>query len=346
MTGPAAVPVGADGNVETMVPPAPEEPGALGAPDAGTTRSGRLRRRGPSGGEAVVTPPTVDSAWASGFEPVRGGGAGLAGVLGDDRPFFYRDGAPPLTRSDGGVWVMLAVVGFLVGQIVALIAVLGAAALAGQSHNLDAIGRESIPPEWYVLSSLVGLWVGFLGAPWLASRFRGTRHFVADLGLRFRWVDLAGIVVGVGGQLLVAVLYAPFIKHLHNFSAPTQKLTGSSHGFGFFVIAVFTVVGAPFMEELFFRGLLLRGLLRLFAPGDLGRRRARLLAIAGAVVLDGLLFALAHAEWEQFAGLALFGMALALISYRTGRLGMNMVAHGTFNLVAVIAVLGTRGVIH
>jgi len=42
-------------------------------------------------------------------------------------------------------------------------------------------------------------------------------------------------------------------------------------------------------------------------------------------------------------GLGLFGAVLAAVSYRTNRLGMNMVAHASFNLVAVIAVLGSRG---
>jgi len=56
---------------------------------------------------------------------------------------------------------------------------------------------------------------------------------------------------------------------------------------------------------------------------------------------------LAHAEWVQLAGLALFGVALATVSYRTGRLGMNMVAHASFNLVAVVTILNQRGgVIH
>jgi len=36
-----------------------------------------------------------------------------------------------------------------------------------------------------------------------------------------------------------------------------------------------------------------------------------------------------------------------LVTYRTGRLGMNMVAHASFNAVAIIAVLHTRaGLIH
>jgi membrane protease YdiL (CAAX protease family) len=39
-------------------------------------------------------------------------------------------------------------------------------------------------------------------------------------------------------------------------------------------------------------------------------------------------------------GLAFFGIVLSFVSYRTGRLGMNMVAHATFNLMAVVAVVG------
>jgi len=238
-------------------------------------------------------------------------------------------------------------VGFIVGQVVALLLVDATAAALGKGQDLTAIAKLAVPPEWYVVSSLVGLWVGFGGAPWLASRFRGTRRFAADLGLRFRVADLVGIAVGIGGQIVVSILYLPFRSHLHNFNAPTNKLTGGAHGAGFVVIAVLTVVGAPFFEELFFRGLLLRALARLLTPLRPGPSRARALGLAGAVVIDGLLFGLAHFEAQQFAGLAVFGMILALVSYRTGRLGMNMVAHGTFNLVAVLAVLNTRGgIIH
>jgi hypothetical protein len=40
-------------------------------------------------------------------------------------------------------------------------------------------------------------------------------------------------------------------------------------------------------------------------------------------------------------------MILAAVSYRTGRLGMNMVAHATFNLVAIVAIAsGGTGLVH
>ncbi len=56
-----------------------------------------------------------------------------------------------------------------------------------------------------------------------------------------------------------------------------------------------------------------------------------------AIVITGLVFALFHFEALQYAGLALFGIILSFVSYRTGRLGMNMVAHASFNLTAVLA---------
>jgi hypothetical protein len=262
-------------------------------------------------------------------------------------PFLDVPGAPPATRGDGGVWFLFALIGFAGGEVVALIFVTVAASLAGDGGQLQKIAGLAQPPEWYIGTSLLGLWVGFLAAPWIASKARGTGRFLTDLGVRFRPVDALGIVVGVGGQILVAVVYAPFVSHLKNFTAPAQKLTGASHGGGFVVIAVLTVVGAPFFEELFFRGLLFKALARLFTPVALGPSTRRTVGLVGAVVVDGLLFGLAHGELAQFAGLAMFGMILAVVSYRTGRLGMNMVAHATFNLVAVIALLESRGaVIH
>ncbi|MGO9456989.1 MAG: lysostaphin resistance A-like protein [Acidimicrobiales bacterium] len=257
--------------------------------------------------------------------------------------FLDDPGAPPVSRADGGRWFLYALLGFAVGEVVAYLLVLVAAALAGQGSQLAAISRLAAPPEWYVGVSLVGLWVGFFVGPWLASRQRGTGHLVNDVGLRFRPVDLAGVVIGVGAQFLIDIAYAPFITNPSKFGAPTQRLTGASHGWGFLIIAVMTVVGAPFFEELFFRGLVFRALARGFTPDGMGPTTRRAVGVVAAVAVDGLLFALAHAEWAQFVGLAAFGMLLAAISYRTGRLGMNMVAHASFNLVAVVAVANSRG---
>ena len=264
-----------------------------------------------------------------------------------DGPFLDRPGVPPVDKPAAWRWFFYALIGFLVGQLAG--GVFGAVAgdLAGKdAAQMAKITAATVPPEWYVVSTLVGLWIGFFGAPWLASRTRGTRHLWADLGVRFRWIDLWGIAVGVGGQIVIALLYAPFQHDIRDFNGPSQKLTGGAHGAGFLVVALATVLLAPFMEELFFRGLLFKSLARLFTPSGGTPTRGRGVGVVLAVIVDGLLFGLAHGEWVQLAGLALFGVALAAISYRTGRLGMNMVAHASFNLVAILAILSQRGGVH
>jgi len=268
-------------------------------------------------------------------------------AVAGDVPFLDTPWVPPQTKRQGWIWLLYAVAGFLAGQIGALIFGQVAGAVAGKTGaEMQAIASAAVPPEWYVVSTLLGLWIGFIGAPWLASRTQGTRHFMRDLGVRFRLVDLVGIAIGIGGQILVAIMYAPFQHDIHDFNGPSQKLTGGSHGGGFVIIAIATVVFAPAMEELFFRGLLLKALVRLFTPLR-AAGGARAAGVVLAVILDGLLFGLAHGEWVQLAGLAVFGIILATVSYRTGRLGMNMVAHATFNLVAIVAIAANgTGLIH
>jgi len=246
-------------------------------------------------------------------------------------------GAAPDSRPAAWMWLVFAGLGFLGGQVLAALLAVVAAALSGDLHSLSTIATLNEPPTWYIVSTLCGLWGGFAGSAWLASSLRGTGSVVRDLGLRFRWIDLIGVPIGIGGQVLVALVYVPIASHVHNFSqrfdAPSQRLTGGSHGAAYAVIVVCTVIGAPFFEELFFRGVLLRSLARLF--GNVGGW----VGPALAVVVSGVLFGLAHAESLQLLGLALFGVILGLVSWRTGRLGMNMVAHATFNLMALVAVI-------
>jgi membrane protease YdiL (CAAX protease family) len=292
----------------------------------------------PGGGDRGWPPPQYPPPQypppepASSVSPTGGGGR-----------FFDRPGAPPATRGAAGFWLVMGLVGFAIGQVAGAVFVAIAAAIAGESGQLSRFATMAAPPEWYVGTSLVGLWTGFFLGPFVASKVRGTGRFLRDLGVRFRLVDLAGIPIGLGGQVLLDALYAPFLPHLKHFTAPTQKLVGAAHGWGFLVIAILTVCGAPFFEEILFRGLAFRALARFFAPAEPGPTIRRAIAIAAAVVVDGVLFGLAHWELYQFAGLAVFGMLLAIISYKTGRLGMNMVAHASFNFLAVLVVFATSG---
>jgi hypothetical protein len=95
------------------------------------------------------------------------------------------------------------------------------------------------------------------------------------------------------------------------------------------ILLLLLAAGAPMVEELFFRGLVLRSLL--------GRT-----PVPVALVGSALLFALAHFEAAQFAGLAAFGVVLAVLAWRTGRLTPGIGAHAAFNTVAVLSVVHLR----
>ena len=80
---------------------------------------------------------------------------------------------------------------------------------------------------------------------------------------------------------------------------------------------------SPIVEELFFRGLLQRSLLRWMGP-------------APAIALQAGVFAFTHFQKLQFAALFAFGVVLGYLAHRTGRLGPGIAAHMVFNGAAVL----------
>lgn len=113
-----------------------------------------------------------------------------------------------------------------------------------------------------------------------------------------------------------------------NTALETQLAGYSALGLIIWVVArvIGTSVLVPVIEELFFRGYILKRL-------DLGGFALRLLAMA---VSSGL-FALLHDRWlEAFAA----GMVFAWLTLRSGRLGDAIVSHAVANaLIAVVALL-------
>jgi membrane protease YdiL (CAAX protease family) len=136
------------------------------------------------------------------------------------------------------------------------------------------------------------------------------------------------------------VFEAPLLPFVHNLYSrlghPAQSLTSHAFGPGLVVLAVLVCVGSPVVEELFFRGLLLRALAGRLK--DLGPR----LGPATSIVVTALVFALVHFEALQFLGLAGFGVVLGYLAWRTGRLGPSIVAHMAFNTVTIVAIVAAR----
>ncbi len=192
------------------------------------------------------------------------------------------------------------------------------------------------------ISGFIGLWLGFIGSPYLESRIRGSKNFIRDIGLSVKWQYdvVVGLIAGVACQfILVNALYFPFeliSKTLkHSLSQPAQNLTAASGATGFYFEIFLVVVIAPIAEEIFFRGFLLRALM------DSLKNRTKYYA-GISIVVSGLTFGLVHGELLQFPALALFGMVLAFIAFRTNRIGTTIFAHMGFNAVAAVMLIRAR----
>jgi membrane protease YdiL (CAAX protease family) len=189
---------------------------------------------------------------------------------------------------------------------------------------------EDTVPIWGLALLQVPLWAGYLGITLWATWTKG-RGPVLDLGCTTRWYDApVGLAVGIATQVLVLpALYAPIFwltgSDTEELSAPAKELAeraGSTASWLLFALLV--GVCAPVVEELFYRGLLLRSLTKRGMP------------VVAAVVVSAAVFAAIHFQVLQFAGLFAFGLIAGALAARSGRLGPSIWAHIGFNMTTVV----------
>jgi membrane protease YdiL (CAAX protease family) len=196
--------------------------------------------------------------------------------------------------------------------------------------------RMSDAPLWAAALLQIPMWTGLVGAMiWAGSKGDGV---VSDFGLRMRWFDpFVGGAIGVLAQLVVLpLLYIPLLELFDvsrdELARPARELSDRAHGAsGWVVLGLMVVVGAPVVEELFYRGLLLRSL-----------EKRRWPAVASALG-SAAVFASLHFQALQFVGLFVFGLILATLSLVFRRLGPSIWAHVAFNASTVVVLyLGSR----
>jgi membrane protease YdiL (CAAX protease family) len=235
--------------------------------------------------------------------------------------------ADPTTTAQPRRWglgdaALAFVVGVVLTNVVAAL-VLEATGRTGQ--DIDEL------PLTFIALFQVPQWVGTLGITWLAVHRKGD-GLVRDLDLRVAPRDVpTGLALGTATQLvLVPLLYIPLLRLLDrsgdDVAAEARELTDKASGLGVVLLFLVVVLAAPVVEEIFFRGLLLRSLEARIGGGP-------------ALVLSSVLFGFAHFQWLQLPALVLFGLVAGALAQRFGRLGPAIFAHIAFNAVTVIVLL-------
>jgi len=168
-----------------------------------------------------------------------------------------------------------------------------------------------------------------------AVRRWGTGRFLQDTGLRVRWVDL-----GWGPVVWVAAIAAEIaaIVVIEAFGIPlrtnTEGISELGHDRTYVIsILVTAVVAAPIVEELVFRGVMLRGL-------------CSRMAAALAVAVQAVVFGLAHIDPIRGRGnigltlmLTAVGVVFGGAAHLLRRIGPTVIAHAILNGVVMAVVL-------
>jgi uncharacterized protein len=199
-----------------------------------------------------------------------------------------------------------------------------------------AVGSRFEESELILVLGLVGQYLGHLAVFWLLAR----RKHHPDIGFSIESRDALYIALGLLLQLVLAVLFFPLATLLlpegdsaQQVSEVLSSLETTSAQIATVVVAV---VLAPVVEEITFRGVLLRAL------SEWSRR--------AAMTFSALVFALFHllgldlTRFVEAAAIVLpqlfiVGLILAWVTLRSRRLGPAIFLHSGFNLLAALVLL-------
>ncbi len=221
-------------------------------------------------------------------------------------------------------WVWPTIV---VGQIVAGAIVLASRGVtAGGEYRVDA---------YDIVATVAGGAIATVAVLALVGTIKGRGSLYADYGLVVRLRDWRWLLIGVG--LSIVTWGATALLDAISDSTPQQEVVRAierSSTLGQVLGALAVVTLAPLAEELLFRGLLLRGLLR------------RTGAVTAAMI-SGAVFAVSHLVDPNaapfLAPLMLVGVVSAIRAIRTGELSQSVLLHAGFNLTAAISLIVGAG---
>jgi membrane protease YdiL (CAAX protease family) len=166
----------------------------------------------------------------------------------------------------------------------------------------------------------------------LVSRWRATGSWRRDYGLVVRINDGWAIFAGLGLQVALLIALFPLVNLVDDEQGVVEDIQ-DANGAKLAVLAIFAGVVAPLLEEVLFRGLFLRALLRK-------------MKVPLAIAIDAIVFGGIHALLDPSLGtlvitpgLIIMGAFAAVMAVRSGELSQPILFHVGFNMLVVVGAL-------
>lgn len=236
--------------------------------------------------------------------------------------------APPAYRWRFSDFLLVWLAGLVTSLIGTAIGI--ALGIGGSLEDLVT----NVPPELLFWVALPAQFFGMLLALAWVSQRRGSGNFTTDFGLSIRPQDSAFLFLGMLLLLVLAFALTPLAELLGTSETPqatTEAITQVVDIPTQIMIVLTVAVVTPVVEELTFRGLLLRYLEERMPP-----RRA---LVISAVLFGG--FHILGTSGTAGAIIAmvqtfLAGLVLAYVTQKSGRLSRAIFIHGGFNLITIL----------
>ena len=141
------------------------------------------------------------------------------------------------------------------------------------------------------------------------------------------WFSLAIGLIILENQILTLTDMPEIPDFMLNIKFPNQL--------SIWLLVIGVAFFAPFLEEIIFRGFLLKGLSNSF------------LGIHGAVIITALVWAVIHAQysWEYWIIIFVIGLVFGYARVKTNSLLTPVVMHILFNLMATVELYNEKGIL-
>jgi len=231
------------------------------------------------------------------------------------------------------LWGLVILLAFALGQVIPLLAYMFVEDMSISLESFNAFGKTVTRDAFLLFLSAMGGMFFVVPVVLGIAKLKKGSTLKAYFGLNGFTLKVLGLAI-LGFMVLQfttgLLIEAMGAKEIPNFMMNLEYPTLRDKIF--LLIAV--VVAAPIVEEIVFRGFLLKG----FSQSFMGTH--------GAVVVTSALWAVIHQQYEMAYLIAIFviGLAFGYARVLSNSLYIPMIMHGLMNLLAIVGLFYAKGV--